>query len=198
MLRWRRVEFSGGFLLLMAALYYFDTDGFLFWALAACAFHELGHWAAIRALGGRVALLRLTCVGAEMRLSTRYPLDRWRRVTAALAGPAVSLGLALAAARLAGWAGERGYLFAGLNLALGTFNLLPMTALDGGRALQDLLASLAGEERAAQVLGALSRTLAAVLLLGSAVLLWRGRGNVTLLITAAWLTLFTLREPIRT
>ena len=53
MLRWRRVEISGGALLMLAALYYLDGQGVLPLALLACALHEAGHWLAIRALGGR-------------------------------------------------------------------------------------------------------------------------------------------------
>ena len=71
MLRWKRVEISAGALLLGAALYYLDEQGVLLMAFCACALHELGHWLVIRALGGRVTALRITCVGAEMRLSAR-------------------------------------------------------------------------------------------------------------------------------
>ena len=71
MLRWRRVEISGGALLMLAALYYLDGQGVLPLALLACALHEAGHWLAIRALGGRITALRLTCVGAERRRAAR-------------------------------------------------------------------------------------------------------------------------------
>ena len=77
MLRWKRVEISAGALLLGAALYYLDEQGVLLMAFCACALHELGHWLVIRALGGRVTALRITCVGAEMRLSARCPLGYW-------------------------------------------------------------------------------------------------------------------------
>ena len=76
---------SGGALLLLAALYYLDGQGVLPLALGACALHEGGHWLAIRALGGRVAALRITCVGAEMRLSARLPLGYGAQIIAALA-----------------------------------------------------------------------------------------------------------------
>ena len=36
MLRWGRIEVSGGFLLVAAALYYLDTQNLLPWAAAAC------------------------------------------------------------------------------------------------------------------------------------------------------------------
>lgn len=100
MLRWKRVEISAGALLLGAALYYLDEQGVLLMAFCACALHELGHWLVIRALGGRVTALRITCVGAEMRLSARCPLGCWQQIAAALAGPAVNLLAARMAAGL--------------------------------------------------------------------------------------------------
>ena len=100
MLRWKRVEISAGALLLGAALYYLDEQGVLLMAGCACALHELGHWLVIRALGGRVTALRITCVGAEMRLSARCPLGYWQQIAAALAGPAVNLLAARMAAGL--------------------------------------------------------------------------------------------------
>lgn len=188
MLRWRWVEVSGGFLLVLAMLYYWDGQGILIWALAACGVHELGHWAAIRLLGGRVTLLRLTCVGAEMRLSARYPLSWGRQLLAALAGPAVSLLTAWAAARMAGGR-EALFLFAGLNLALGLFNLLPAAALDGGRILWYAAALMHSEGLAGRMVR--FSTMAGSLFLAacSAVLFVRGTFNLTLILAALWLSI---------
>jgi stage IV sporulation protein FB len=186
MLRWRRVEISGGFLLLMAFLYYWDDENILPWALAACGVHELGHWAAIRLLGGRVTALRLSCVGAEMRLSARHPLSWGRQMGAALAGPAVNLLLAVGAAHLAG--GEEGlYLFSGLNLALGLFNLLPAGPLDGGRILWYGTALLGSERIAGRVVRIASMVVSSALAACAAALLAKGQLNLTLLLTALWL-----------
>lgn len=171
MLRWKRVEISAGALLLGAALYYLDEQGVLLMAFCACALHELGHWLVIRALGGRVTALRITCVGAEMRLSARCPLGYWQQIAAALAGPAVNL---LAARMAAGLGTEGAYCFAGLNLALAAFNLLPAVQLDGGRILWCILALLTSEERAERLLRVLSSALAVGLVLGALLLLWQG------------------------
>lgn len=189
MLHWKRLEVSGGFLLLTAGLYYLDGDSILPWALSACALHELGHYLAIRLLGGRVSLLRLTCVGAEMRLSSRRPLGPAAQILAALAGPAVNLALALVFARLAGRLGEDAYLFAGLNLALAAFNLLPVAQLDGGRVLRNLLVLLRTEETADRVVQVVSLALAGSVALGGLILLRRGEANLTLPLTALWLLL---------
>ena len=72
-MRWGRVEITAGALLLWALLYYLDSGTLVIQALAACTLHELGHYAAIRLLGGRVARLKLSCVGAEMALSAHLP-----------------------------------------------------------------------------------------------------------------------------
>ena len=184
MLRWRKVEISGGFLLLAAGLYYLDSQGVVLWAALAAALHELGHYLVIRLFGGRVTVLRLTCVGAEMVLSARRPLSVPGQLCAALAGPAVNLALAFSAAQLA--SGDRSFLFAGLNLALALFNLLPAAQLDGGRALRCVLLLLGWEEWADRAVRAVSAGLALMLAAAGVFALGRG-GNVTLLLTALWL-----------
>lgn len=189
-MRWGRVEITAGALVLWAALFYLDQGGAVPQALAACALHEGGHLLAIRLLGGRVAAFRVSCAGAELRLSARRPLGPGRELAAALAGPAVNLLLALACAGL----GEGWHCFAGLNLALGCFNLLPLYPLDGGRALGCLLA-LAGRPGGGE---AASRLLSAALsagLLAGSWLLWRaGAPNLTLPCLAAWLLWGTAGE----
>lgn len=196
MLRWRRVTISGGFLLLAAALYYLDGQGVVPWALLACLCHELGHYVAIRAFGGRVAQLRLTCAGAEMALSARRPLSRAGQLCTALAGPGTNLALAALSARLAGPVGESAYLFAGLNLALALFNLLPAAQLDGGRALAVLLSLVLPEDRAERGMRVLSLGLGLALTAAGAALALRAGGSLTLLITALWLLASSL-PPLR-
>lgn len=188
-MRWRRGEITAGALLLWALLYYLDSSGMVPQVLAACALHELGHYAAIRLLGGRVSRLNITCVGAEMVLSARFPLGPARELAAALAGPAVNL---LCAGLCAGL-GERWYCFAGIHLALGLFNLLPVGPLDGGRALGCLLALAGRGDWAEPAVRVLSAGLSMGLTMG-ALLLWRaGEYNLTLPLMALWL----LAAPVR-
>ena len=95
-----RLAISPGFLVLLGLLFYLDQGVDLLGAgLLACALHELGHWLAIRLLGGRIARLRLTAVGAELALDGTRPLSYGRECIAALAGPASSLLTAELAAR---------------------------------------------------------------------------------------------------
>lgn len=181
MLRWGRVEASGGFLLTMAALFYADTENVLPWAMLACTLHEVGHWAAVRLLGGRTLALRLTAVGGELVLDGAHPLTQGGELLSLLAGPGANLTAALLAVRLgrAEWA----YLFAGLNLALGVLNLLPVWPLDGGRVLH----LLAGPvwQGVARLCSALC---AGLLLLAGGALFFDTGANYTLLLLALWLT----------
>lgn len=192
------VEISGGALFVWALLYYMDHDGMAPWVLLACLCHELGHWLAVRALGGRVSRLRLTFAGAELRLSAAGSLSPGRMILAALAGPAVNLLLAAAASALARrGAGGGLYLFAGINFGLAAFNLLPAGWLDGGRALREALAWV-GWDRLGETLTELCSEAAAALLLGlGGVLLWHSGGrNFTLLLAGFW-TLWRLRRQRR-
>ena len=136
-----RVEVTGGFLLLVAWLNYLDRSFVVPLALAACGVHELGHIFVIRRMGGAIRGMRLTAVGAELILSR--PLGYWQEGLSALAGPGANLLLALICCNGKGW-----LTFAGLNLALALFNLLPVGRLDGGQALRCTLALLAGPEPA--------------------------------------------------
>lgn len=172
-------EATGGFFLLMAWLNYLDRQMILPLALAACMLHELGHYWAIRAMGGSVKQIRLTAVGAEMIVS--HSLNYWQEGIAALAGPAVNLLLA----RFFCCLGQE-TLFSGLNLVLGCFNLLPIRCLDGGRALHCALCLVVGPNAAEQVGKWLSRGFSSLILTGG-ILLLRGGGNVTLLCVALWL-----------
>ena len=180
------MEATGGFFLLLAWLNYLDRDQIVPLALAACLFHELGHYLAIRLAKSDIKLIRLTAVGAEMVLSR--PLSYGGELLAALAGPLVNLTLA---ALLCRW--QWGGLFAGLNLVLGCFNLLPVGRLDGGRAVGCLISLLAGPAAARRVRGALDGLFGSVLLAAGLWLAGRGR-NVTLLLVALWLEVNFLSE----
>lgn len=193
MLRWNKVEVSGGFLLVAAVLYYLDTGGVLPWAALAMGLHELAHYAAVRLLGGQIAYFRLTAVGGDMGLDRRTPLSYEQELVSILAGPGVNLTLACLSARLAGGR-ESLYLFAGLNLSLGVFNMLPIWPLDGGRAFAILLTALFSPTWAQRIERLCSALLVAALTASGAALLCRTGTNFTLLAMALWLCAGLLRS----
>ena len=174
-----RVEATSGFFLLLAWLNYMDQQGIVPLAMTACLLHELGHYFAILALGFHIKSIRLTAIGAEMELESG--MGYWQEGVAALAGPGVNL---LLAAVLCQWG--HGILFAGLNLVLGCFNLLPVGRLDGGRALYCTLALLLGPSWAERIIGVMDFTFTVVVLTLGVLLTGLG-GNLTLLLVALWL-----------
>lgn len=191
-----RVEISGGALFVWALLYYMDKDGVAAWVMLGCACHELGHCLAVRALGGKISRLRLTFAGAELRLSSAGRLSHSRMILVALAGPMVNLLLALLSDLLARHgAGERLYLFAGVNLGLAAFNLLPAGWLDGGLLLREVLGWLGREELGERLTGLCSIAAAALLLALGGILLWSSGGrNFTLLLAGLWMVWWARRH----
>lgn len=96
-------------------------------ALFAASVHELFHLAALWLLGGQVIQLRLGIFGAKI---VTLPMSRGREVLCALAGPVGSFSLLALASR---------YPLAALfGFMQGTYNLLPIYPLDGGRIMRGI------------------------------------------------------------
>ena len=173
-----RVEATSGFFFVWALLNYLDRQGIVPLVMAACALHEVGHYGAIRCLGGDIRSVRLTAIGAEMVLAR--PLGYWQEGIAALAGPGINL-------LLAALCGQMGWLtLAGIHLMLGCFNLMPVSRLDGGRALYCTLSLLLGPEWARLILAGMTMVATALLLVLGLLIMGVG-GNWTLLFVALWL-----------
>lgn len=169
-----------GFLLLMAGLIYLDGTKLFLQILAACVLHEAGHYGAVLLVGSKVHSLRLTVIGAEMKLAPEISLSYMQDALVAFLGPCVNLLLAW----ISICAGT--HLFAGINLCFGILNLLPIYPLDGARILSCVL-SYFWPATAEKLIQAVSTVFSGALLgLGWAA--WRGWGNLSLLLTAAWLT----------
>lgn len=173
----------------MAWLNYSDGQGLLLPGVCAAAAHELGHWAAIRLSGGRVAQLRLTVAGAELQVVGF--MGYTRELLCAAAGPAVNLVLALGAAQLGLFA------FSGLNLVMGLFNLLPLGMLDGGRILSCIAGMWFPTHWEGRRLSQLEHMGAILLVLCGGLLLGVG-GNGTLFAVSVWLVAALSRTKEKT
>ncbi len=176
-----RMEASPGFFLLLGISFWLDEGvGLLPWGLLACVLHELGHMVAATVMGGRVEALSLTVVGAELRIDYRAPLTYLQDSLVALAGPATNLlwGVAALALHLE--------LAAMLTLAIGAFNLLPISPLDGGRVVHGLLANRLDPDWADRVMTVMSGCLVGILV-GVGAVAAIHYANITLLLTALWL-----------
>ena len=125
--------------MLLAAFITLASSQLLAALLFAALCHELGHYLLLRRLGAEVELLRITPFGAEMKVSGRSRLSYGGEILAVAAGPAINLLLAPVLAITGQW-WDTIYLFAGAQMILGLFNLLPIRPLDGGTLFWLLLA----------------------------------------------------------
>lgn len=137
--------------------------------------HELGHCAVALRFGIPVRRVRLFLLGGISELARRPDRPRQEGLVA-LAGPAVSVAVALVAG--VGWwvlepGGSTWLLVAELavtNTAVAAFNLLPGLPLDGGRVLRAAVWALTGRRRAGTTAAVVGAGIVAVGLLGWAAL----------------------------
>ena len=183
-----RIHVSPAAPLLLALFVMLSSPLLLSALLLAALCHELGHYGMLRRLRARISAVRITALGAEMQVAGR--LSYGGELLAAAAGPVTNLLLALPLA-YGGRLWEVLYLFAGAQLVLGVFNLLPILPLDGGSVLWNLLAWLTEPYTADRVTGIISFGMAALLTLAAAAALRKGGSPFLLLASAAllWHTL---------
>lgn len=149
--------------------------GFIVALFACVVLHELGHALAARKFGIRTRSIVLLPIGGIASIE-RTPEDPHQEILIALAGPAVSFGIAGILWLVLSAAGgivavdslslsESGFLqrLMLVNLLLGAFNLLPAFPMDGGRVFRALLSLRLGPVRATRI-AALVAQAAAVLL----------------------------------
>ncbi len=167
---WRstKVHVSPGFFAMLVFSLLCGAGEVLPHVLIAALCHELGHLAVLRLYRVPVEAITVTSMGAVIAAPGQERLSYGQELLAALAGVLVNFTLALLFARL-----SRDYLFAGANVILGVYNLLPLQGLDGGRALY-LMAAWLREPFAAARLVRLVNLVAMALLIGlSMMLLYR-------------------------
>jgi len=192
-MKFGRTEITPGFFLMIAALLIFDTENVLLYGLLAALLHEAAHAGMVKLFGGRIAKIRLSVNGAEIVLANTFGMSYLSEAFIYLSGPAMNILTAFAVS----WAGNvisspELFAFAGLNLTLGLFNLLPVSMLDGGNALRSLCLHFSG--RVPLALHIVS--IATVCLLSAAsILLIHVYGiNISLILVAAYLMISGLIE----
>ena len=194
-----RVEIDLFFCAGLAFVLLFDPTGTVSWCVAAAALHELGHVAAMTALGCTPCTLRLTVFGARLHCGGPATQTYWKDFLVAVSGPLcniISFSLLLAVGRFSPpevWQAMR--IPAYTHLAIGAFNLLPVEPLDGGQAVSAVVHRLFAMEKADVIMNFV--TFFFLLPLGTAgfFVLLRSRDNYSLLVLSIYLTaLFVLKR----
>lgn len=164
-----KIIIKDSFWLMISMLWFVDDGNVLPLFLAAALLHEFGHAFVLSITGGTFHSLKLAFYGAVM--SCDLPEGKYRKAAVCLAGPAVSFFAASIAVQ------HSFYLFAGANVLLGAFNLLPIPPLDGGMVMAHLCD---GAFESAQKGIALAASI--LLLVAGGVLFMRGNGIWLLLV----------------
>lgn len=132
----REVTVSVGFPFAAAVtlMFLYDTSGTAVISVCAALLHEIGHLLCLFWYGETPQSLKLGLAGMEIVRAKGQKLSFYQEIMVSLAGPLVNLALFALLATLSGWgAGERLMEAAMVNFMLALFNLLPVSALDGGR-----------------------------------------------------------------
>lgn len=127
-----RLTLTFGFAAVLAAVFVFEPLQPAAAGVFCVLWHELGHLAALAAVGNPPAQVHMTVLGIEIRRQS--PCGYARALAISLAGPMANL---LAAGVLAFF--QETQEIARLHMMLGCFHLLPVLPLDGGQALESFL-----------------------------------------------------------
>ena len=186
---------------------FFIALGIVLWAfcggaLAACCLisitlHELAHIYAAKALGIETSAICVGFYGCRADMDNEINRGVSAELPVALAGPALNLVLALLLALLS----QVLYFWyypimdmAMCNLALGAFNLLPFTPLDGGRILKSIICVFTTRAKAAKLCTGFSLAFAFCLGLGFLYFAYYGQYKVFLLVLSAVIAVSSLAE----
>ena len=150
--------------------------------------HEMGHFVFMLLFGVHVEGISFTGFGMEIRADTRY-VSYGKDILCTLAGPAVNLVLAFLFARV-----SKDYLLSGANFLQGIFNLLPLSGLDGARALHLALCWLLDPVRADRICRRVEVCFVGILCVLSCYLVLRRQAGLCFLLAALGILRGTFRN----
>lgn len=179
------------FAAVITAMLAFDKTGFVLPLFFAVLVHETGHLAAMWVLD--CAPKRVRLVPAAVEITTKIGNGGKYEIIIALCGPAVNLLLfgTLFVNYLA--FGNDGYLTNALiNLLIGVFNLIPVTGLDGGTVLFNLLCRKNDPSRAGLIMRIINFSVAAAALVTAVTLCFKGQFNLSFFILALYLFVMSI------
>ncbi|MEG0614493.1 MAG: site-2 protease family protein [Oscillospiraceae bacterium] len=133
-----KISVSFSFFATIALLVLLKEQKYTLFGIYACIIHEFGHAFVMRILGINIGNVIFYGAGIKIVYKSDRILPLWKDIIVLFAGSATNLLLAFA--MLIFSAGKENFLiFAGTNIVLGIFNLLPINCFDGGRIAELLI-----------------------------------------------------------
>ena len=154
--------------------------------LAACVLHELGHCAVLLYIHVPIKSISITAFGAQ--ITPGFGISYGQEFAVAAAGPAVNL---LVAHFCCVYADAQ--VFAGINLALAAFNLMPVYDLDGARMMRCLISGAGSPQMAFWISECLSFSFTVIFGGLGFIMAFRYR-NITMLLMCFWLMKRYMKE----
>lgn len=177
------------FLALITFMLSLHTENVLY-AVLFSLFHEVGHIAAMTALGNAPLSVSLELTGINIRRRQETGISLIQEIIIALAGPFVNLILFVFLILIYLQNGNiKCFNASCVNLILMTFNLLPIKGLDGGKVIYYLISKTFDFKIAKTVLICTSVIFICLLIFYGGYLLLTTRRNFTMLIIALMLSL---------
>lgn len=134
-----RLSFVGIALLTLMMIY--DKYGNAVYGICAAVFHEAGHLSVLLLFKDIPEKITVGIFGIRIERTEKPNISYRREAVIALAGPVFNIATAFAMSFF-----ERDMSIPiKMNLAIAFFNLLPLTPLDGGKALYSLLCTVKSE-----------------------------------------------------
>ena len=179
---WPRISFHPLFFLPFVLLFFFNSPRSILFLLGAALWHEAGHFLAISLTHNRAKRILLCPMGAQIELEKK--LCGYREDFAVfLAGPLFNFLFCAVLLFFIRREPSRDLIFFfGCHFLLGAFNLLPLSGLDGGRALFSLLCFAWDPLCAGKFVRLCGLLFLCVIFCLSLFLLWKTGGNFSLLL----------------
>lgn len=184
-----KVWLKNSFFFLLVLFILFGESDLLPLLFLAAMVHELGHLVAIWIFGGKVQQISLSFFGGKIDYS-REKESYLIKMSILLAGSMFNLLTALLFSAFGN--SQQTLFFAGINILLAVFNLLPISLLDGGAALICLLAKYLDPHKAEGILEKIGGLFALLLLFLGAWVFLATSWNISLMLLAVFLLLYPL------
>lgn len=175
----------------ITAMIAFDRTGYVLPLLFAVVMHESGHLIAMFFFGCAPKKIRL--VPAAVEITAKPGKKDKHGIIISLCGPLVNILLFFALwFNYLAFRSETSLVFALINLLIGIFNLIPVTGLDGGTVLFNLLCKRREVSKAILIMRIINISLAAISLVTAVTLAFRGTFNLSLFIIGLYLIVMSL------
>lgn len=176
---------------IICAMLAFDKTGLILPVIIAVALHEAGHLFTMWLTGSAPKEIRL--IPASVQIISSMQRSREKEILVALSGPAVNLILFLSFYfNYVAFDNEQSLYYSLINLIIGLFNLLPVTGLDGGTILFNVLCRFLELNKAILVLRLVTFILAFITLTLGIYAAVNGKFNLSIFIIGLYFIVMNL------